>query len=834
MANFDLTQAKVAVDLTNPDFVNFGSFISGTPNFWDWQSVAGHRLDIVGGTFTYAAGGHANSGTVNAIGFDLNNDAFNATEITITGLNFPAVSLDNGAVGFWRILDGNDTITGPLLANMAPGAISKIFGDSIDAQAGVSTGGNDTIDAGDTQITVYGDVVNVGSQAVGAPPVIYTGGDDQISGRDTASRQTLVGDAERVHASGRLNGGDDIINVRSTAILPEASGDVLGVAGVAGNIAELFGGDDVLDATGMLAASFDFGVSMYGDAGNSGTFSSVTGGADVLLGSFWNDNLTGDVGNNGGTVIGGADEFYGNGGDDNIVGEVFNASGTIFGGNDLMYGGDGADRMFGEYANGTNIVLIGGNDRMYGGAGADFMRGQSGNDLLDGGTGADAMEGGTGNDRYYVDNIGDVTDETGGNGTDFVYSSVSYTAAAGIERLYLQGTANINATGSDGQVDYLVGNIGNNVLDGKSGVDTAIGGLGNDTYIISAATDNIIETVGGGTADRAKASVSFALATGDNIEFLETTSSALAGAINLTGNEIAQTITGNAGANVLKGGGGKDVLNGLSGYDTADFSDKTLAVVATLNGAVATNVTVGGVVEDSIRNIENLTGGKALDTLTGNATANILNGGVDALADNLRGGLGNDTYIINSATDNITELVGGGTADRAKASVSFTLAAGDNIEFLETTNAAGTGALGLTGNEIAQTIIGNAGANVINGARGNDVLTGGLGQDSFLFNTTLNAATNRDVITDFNVVADRIMLENTVFTGVGPNGSVLNAALFKNLTTGGPVDANDRILYNDVTGAIFYDSDGSGGAAAIQFATFTGAPTVTNADFFVV
>jgi Ca2+-binding RTX toxin-like protein len=200
----------------------------------------------------------------------------------------------------------------------------------------------------------------------------------------------------------------------------------------------------------------------------------------------------------------------------------------------------------------------------------------------------------------------------------------------------------------------------------------------------------------------------------------------------------------------------------------------------------------------------------------------------------LRGGLGNDTYIINSATDNIIELAGGGTADRARASVSFTLAAGDNIEFLETTNALGIGVMNLTGNEIAQTIIGNNGANTLGGAGGNDILTGGLGADTFLFNTTPNATTNRDTITDFNIAADTIKLENAVFTAIGNQGFTLGSSLFKNLTTGGPVDADDRILYNDTTGAIFYDADGNGITTAIQFATLTGSPTVTFNDFFVI
>lgn len=168
-----------------------------------------------------------------------------------------------------------------------------------------------------------------------------------------------------------------------------------------------------------------------------------------------------------------------------------------------------------------------------------------------------------------------------------------------------------------------------------------------------------------------------------------------------------------------------------------------------------------------------------------------------------------------------------------KASVSFALANDDYIETMQTANAALATAINLTGNSVAQTIVGNNGYNILNGMFGNDILTGGLGNDSFLFNTILNAATNRDVITDFNVAADTILLENAIFGGIGLAG-VLNAALFKNLTTGGLVDINDRILFDDTTGAVFYDADGSGATAAIQFATLAGAPTVTSTDFLVI
>ena len=63
---------------------------------------------------------------------------------------------------------------------------------------------------------------------------------------------------------------------------------------------------------------------------------------------------------------------------------------------------------------------------------------------------------------------------------------------------------------------------------------------------------------------------------------------------------------------------------------------------------------------------------------------------------------------------------------------------------------------------------GNAGNSVIAGGDGNDCLTGLGGQDRFLFNTALNAATNVDVVTDFNVADDTILLDQDIFSsGLG-------------------------------------------------------------------
>jgi Ca2+-binding RTX toxin-like protein len=47
-------------------------------------------------------------------------------------------------------------------------------------------------------------------------------------------------------------------------------------------------------------------------------------------------------------------------------------------------------------------------------------------------------------------------------------------------------------------------------------------------------------------------------------------------------------------------------------------------------------------------------------------------------------------------------------------------------------------------------------------------------------------------------------------------------------------DANDRIIYDSNTGALFYDNDGVGGNAQVQFATLSPGLGLTNLDFLVV
>ena len=88
-----------------------------------------------------------------------------------------------------------------------------------------------------------------------------------------------------------------------------------------------------------------------------------------------------------------------------------------------------------------------------------------------------------------------------------------------------------------------------------------------------------------------------------------------------------------------------------------------------------------------------------------------------------------------------------------------------------------------------------------------------------------------DRITDFDVAADTMRLENAIFTGLA--GGTLAASAFVRNTSGNAADATDRIIYESDTGRLFFDRDGTGAAAKVHFATIGTNLAVTNGDFFV-
>ena len=277
-----------------------------------------------------------------------------------------------------------------------------------------------------------------------------------------------------------------------------------------------------------------------------------------------------------------------------------------------------AAALFTQWTDGTDTITI---------------TGSALDNVIIGSSHADRMIGGLGSDSYYVDNALDVTDEsTGGGAADFVFSSVSFTAAAGIEQLTLTGAGDINGTGRDAQNDALIGNGGLNQLfgfsgddalyglgggdqlyggagndylsggdqadymSGGAGADTFFGGAGTDTiiggagddkfYILAGDGGDIIVDYAGEGNDRILSSISYSLSSGSEIETLSTDANIGTVAINLTGNTLNNSIIGNNGVNVLDGGLGNDTLYGLGGA-VDYFAFSTVANTATNSDVIA-------------------------------------------------------------------------------------------------------------------------------------------------------------------------------------------------------------------------------------------------------
>jgi Ca2+-binding RTX toxin-like protein len=137
----------------------------------------------------------------------------------------------------------------------------------------------------------------------------------------------------------------------------------------------------------------------------------------------------------------------------------------------------------------------------------------------------------------------------------------------------------------------------------------------------------------------------------------------------------------------------------------------------------------------------------------------------------------------------------------------------------------------LSGGNGNDKLIGGIGIDKLIGGNGIDTLAGGANNDIFVFNAPRSAA-NRDVITDFNHVADTFHIENAVFTHLGAGVHALASGMLRLGTKA--LDRNDFLIYNKANGVLSYDHDANGADAAITIATLTNHPVLAANDFLVI
>lgn len=553
-----------------------------------------------------------------------------------------------------------------------------------------------------------------------------------------------------------------------------------------------------------------------------------TTGNDYLPGTTGADTLIGLTGNDVYIVDDPADE---------VVEALFEGTDRIW--TSISYtlaAGVSVETLASRDITSTNPLHLTGNEQ------ANTILGNSGNNVLDGGSGGgNTLSGYSGDDTYYVHNGSDVVLETSGN--DIVYTDASYalTSFQPIETLAVADAASTTALVLFGnnQSNTIIGNAGNNYIDGAGGTADVLRGLGgDDTYVVSNVNDRIEEAVGGGNDLVQVRQGTYTLTAGSEIETLAMQMNAGTFASVLTGNEFANNVLGNNGTNTLDGGAGADILVGYAGDDTYVVDNSGDAVFEGASGgsdSILTSIDwqlgAGLSVERLATTASlgttplSLIGNELVNTIEGNAGNNFLDGGGGN--DIAAGGAGNDTYVVDTAADVVNEAVGGGY-DSVYVAINYTLSAGQEVEVLAARDVFGTGALTLTGNDLANTIQGNNGDNVIDGKAGSDTLAGFGGADTFAFTTALGA-NNLDWIFGFSAVDDTISLDHNVFSGL--SAGALPAGAF---TTGTAAqDADDRIIYDTATGDLYFDADGNASGAAILFAHLESAPTISAADFVV-
>ena len=589
--------------LNNTDWDSYDALAGGTILRHSGRSLlyvsdTGFKITLHGSGFTYDALGIPTSGTIT----DLDVVRKGVPLAQYTGLSTPLTDFATLGLG---------------LTSGVPGTTSP----DMSAIFAVLRDGDDVINANDLSKSISG--------YDGNDTIFANGGDDWMSGGrgvdsyfgGTGLNGIFFDDGVPLDHGVRVNFGlttgnivdDGYGNTETATDVQMAEGTAFGdrFTGGAGNNAfyGLYGDDTLIGGDGddILGGGFGLDVSYGGNGVDTLSFIDITNdraavrvilanpfasqilndgwgwteyasGIENVVGSNWNDALSGDDADN---------TLWGEDGADGLGGR---------GGQDILYGGEGNDGMDGGDGNDSHYGGLG-NDSAYGGYGDDYMEGGAGIDSLRGGFGFDAVgfwnvdATGTGvtvnlylttgqvvNDGYgFSDSIYEIEQLEGSRFDDNMsggYADVVLLGLNGADTL-LGGHGN----------DTMYGGLGNDVISGKFGTNYFLGGKGHDNFFgePAASTDILafwdVDETGHGAnvnllrADRQVIDDGYGnTETATGMEYLDGTfyndrfiGSATDNAI--WGNSGSDTLFGDSGADGLYGGTDKDTIFGGIGLD---------------------------------------------------------------------------------------------------------------------------------------------------------------------------------------------------------------------------------------------------------------------------
>lgn len=309
---------------------------------------------------------------------------------------------------------------------------------------------------------------------------------------------------------------------------------------------------------------------------------------------------------------------------------------------------DGKGFGSGDYAEGDTLINV------------EKVVGTNLDDHFTANSGGVTFEGGWGSDVYTINSEGVTIVETdSGMGFDELYTSLSVMKMDPfIEKMTYTGTADFTGYGNDSD-NYIFGGSGDDLFYGGAGRDVFVGGAGMDIVSYEDSDTGVVATLWrigqNGTAD------------GDTHYDVE----------GLRGSHFNDELGANREDTILEGSSGDDTLNGNDGNDhlyggLKSGLDGDVAQADKLFGGNGDDVIVSaandlGTVADGGQGSDTITvhngsafGDDGFDVLTGTGNSYLLSGGSgnDVLNLNLTGqsgtggialgGMGDDTYIVNT------------------------------------------------------------------------------------------------------------------------------------------------------------------------------------------
>ena len=332
--------------------------------------------------------------------------------------------------------------------------------------------------------------------------IIGTEMGERIFGTENADTIISLGGVDFVFG----DDGDDVINGGE-------GGDVIS----GGDGADTLNGGEGTDFSVYLSSGAAVNVNLTTGTGTGGSAEGdVLNSIENLIGSVFDDTLTGDANTN---------NLQGDAGDDELNGE---------GGNDVLLGGDGADELNGgdgqdlasyflsdeavtvNLADGTtsggeaegdvltsieNLLGSVFDDVLTGDAGNNVISGVIGDDLLDGGAGADQLNGGEGNDTVTYENsdAGVIVNllnglTSGGHAEGDRLSSVENVIGSDFDDVFMSGSTDNIMTGGEGADTFqFLSTTANDVItdfgNGADIIDLTHLGFSDFSEISSLITD---------------------------------------------------------------------------------------------------------------------------------------------------------------------------------------------------------------------------------------------------------------------------------------------------------------------------------------------------------